>query len=65
MINQIEQMEIFRSLKLSLNFFQCRTVFEHVAQKSFGMHPLSHTQKIVDKSLIVLNQAFVKRKLVF
>ena len=26
--------------------------FENIAQKSFGMRPLSHTQKFVDKSLI-------------
>ena len=40
-----------KSLELSHNLFHCRTVFETVAQKSFEMRPLSHTQKFVDKSL--------------
>ena len=51
MTNQIEQMKIFRGLKLSHNFLHCRTVFENVTQNSFGMRPLSHTQKCVDKPL--------------
>ena len=51
MTNQIEQTEIFRSLALSNNFFQCRTGVENVAQRSFPMRPLSHTQKLVYKSL--------------
>ena len=42
------------SLELSHNFYHCRTIFETVAQKSFGMRPLSHTQKCVDKSLYEL-----------
>ena len=51
MTNQIDQIEIFRSLKLSHNFFHGGTVFKNVAQKSLGMRPQSHTQKVVDKSL--------------
>ena len=40
--------------KYSHDFFSLsHSFFENVAQKLFGIHPLSHTQKCVDKSLLI------------
>ena len=53
-IHQNEQIEQFRSLKLSHNFFFTVAQFSKCRTKSILNAQLSHTQKCIDKSLYIM-----------